>query len=249
MTATRFRTETGAGRFEIEPAWRLLVPSAPTPPGGRPLVVCLHGMGMTAELFAMVLNGLLDDRAAYLLPQGIYPYEIRRESRIRIGYSWYLYDGHEALFRQTLERTEGYLIDLIDSLMPRAGCDPARLFLLGFSMGAYTGYYVALKHPGRFAGFVAIGGRMKEEFVRDDLPASAGRLPILILHGEEDTAVPLERARSTYDTLVANGFEVGLRTFPKGHEIRDVEVRAAHEWLGRRFSARGTDPALQERSS
>lgn len=240
MSATGFRVETGAGRFEIQPAWRLLVPDAPPSPRGRPLVVCLHGMGMSAESFAMVLNGLFDERAAYFFPQGPYPYEIRKETRIRIGYSWYLYDGHEPLFRSTLERTEAYLNDLVDAAAARAGADPARVFLLGFSMGAYTGYYVALKRPGRYAGIVAIGGRMKEEFVQEELADASARLPVLILHGEQDAAVPLERATLTRDTLVRHGFAVEMRTFPKGHEMRTVEIEAARDWLAARFPPTGS---------
>lgn len=194
---------------------------------------------MTAELFALLLNRLFDPRAVYLFPEGPYPYEIRKEARIRIGHSWYLYDGQEQLFRETLERTDTYLGALIEETRVHTGCHPDRVFLLGFSMGAYTGYYVALRHPERFAGLVAIGGRMKEEFVQDMLPVAADSVAVLILHGEEDLAVPIERAHLTHETLRAHGFDVEMQTFARGHELHDDEIRAARAWFDRRFPAPG----------
>ena len=88
-----FVTRTGSLDFNLEATWRLLVPDGPPPPDGWPLVIALHGMGMTAEQFSLVLNDLLLPKAAFLFPQGVYPYEIRKDGKIRVGYAWYVYDG------------------------------------------------------------------------------------------------------------------------------------------------------------
>jgi phospholipase/carboxylesterase len=192
---------------------------------------------MHARQMALILNELFDPRAAYLFPQGVYPYEIRREGSMRIGYAWYLYDGKDEPFRTTLERSETYLLGLIDRVLASCGGDPGRVFLLGFSQGAYLGHFVAIRNAARFAGLVAIaGGRIKEEFVAESL-AGSSRLPVLMLHGEKDEAVPLERARVMQEMLVRHGFPVELKAFDFGHEMRRDEIGAAREWLGTRIGS------------
>ena len=219
MSRADFRLKEGTTPFAVDTGWQLFVPPGPPPTGGWPLVVALHGMGMSGRMLALILNDLLEPRAAYLFPDGVYPYEIRKAERIRIGYAWYLYDGTEPLFRRTLEATEAHLLRLMDRVASEAPIDPARIFLLGYSQGAYTGYFVALRNHARFAGLVAIAGRMKEEFVAEHLAAAATHLPVLMLHGESDPAVLFERARATHDTLARHGFQVELKSFPKGHEL------------------------------
>jgi len=231
-----FVTRTGSLDFNLETTWRLLVPDGPPPPGGWPLVIALHGMGMTAAQFSLVLNDLLLPKAAFLFPQGVYPYEIRRDGKIRVGYAWYVYDGTDEPFRTTVARSEAHLMKLLERVSTDLPINQSHVHLLGFSMGAYLGYVVALRNSERFAGLVAIGGRMKDEFVADNLE-SARRFPVLIVHGEKDRAVALERARGTYETLLAHGFPVEMRVFPVGHEIRAVEVEAVREWLEKRLAA------------
>jgi phospholipase/carboxylesterase len=236
---SRFQVETGRVGFELETSYKLLVPSTGEPPaGGWALVVPLHGMGMTADQFALILNGILDPGAVYLFPQGLYPYEIRSEGRIRIGYAWYLYDGHEEPFRTTLGHAEAHVLKIIDGVSARLPINPERVVLVGFSMGAYLGYFMGLRNSSRFQALVGIGGRMKEEFVADRL-VTARRIPVLMVHGEKDRAVPLERALLTFETLKKYGFPVDLRLFPVGHQIRAVEVEAIREWLVARFGDAG----------
>ena len=237
MSRSDFTLQEGSTPFPVDTGWQLFIPPGAPPAGGWPLVVALHGMGMSGRMLALLLNDLLDPRAAWLFPDGVYPYEIRKLDRIRIGYAWYLYDGHDALFRSTLEHTEAHLLRLLDGVAARAPIDPTRAFLLGYSQGAYTGYFVGLRNPGRFAGLVAIAGRMKEEFVAEHLPDAARQLPVLMLHGEDDPAVLFARARATHETLLRHGFDVELRSFPKGHELGRPEIEAAREWLGARFGS------------
>jgi phospholipase/carboxylesterase len=230
-----FGVESGTLDFTIETRWLLFVPQGGAPPErGWPLVVLLHGMGMTAEQFSLVLNDLLVPGAAYLFPQGPFPYEIRKEGRIRIGHAWYLYDGHEEPFRTTLQQAEGHVLKVIDRVQDQLPVDKDRVLLLGFSMGAYLGYFMAFRNSERFAGMIGVGGRMKEEFVADNLKTAA-RFPVLMIHGEKDRSVPLERAELTLEALKRHGFPVEMKTFPVGHEIQTVEIEAMKSWIAERI--------------
>lgn len=234
MPARDFSLDSGRSRFEVDTSYRLLVPPGPGPAGGRPVVVCLHGMGMNAEQFRLILNDLTIPPAVWIFPDGVYPYEIRREGRITIGHAWYLYDGNEEPFRTTMTRSADYLFQLIDEIAEQVTIDRSRVFLLGYSQGAYTGFHAALTNLDRVAGLVAVHGRMKAEFVAEELRGDR-KIPVLILAGEKDKAITVERARESYDTLKRNGFPVEFRTFPVGHMMRAAEVDAIREWLAPRL--------------
>ncbi len=230
MPARDFRLDSGSSRFETATQYRLLVPPGPAPAGGRPVVVALHGMGMNAEQFRLILNDLTIPPAVWIFPDGVYPYEIRKDGAITIGHAWYIYDGNEEPFRSTMTRSADYILKLVDEMAERVTIDRSRVFLLGYSQGAYTAFHTALTHLDRVAGVVAIHGRMKAEFVTEELGGDR-KIPVLVVAGEKDKAITVERARESYEILKENGFPAEFRSFPVGHMVRAVEVDAVRTWL------------------
>ena len=221
----------GTATFVVEVPWRLIVPDAPAPPGGWPLVVALHGQGQSAAYFARLAAPMIQDWGAWLFPEGPWSHEIRREAKIRIGHAWYLYDGSDDPFRPTLGRAEAHVLGLIDRLAASEPIDPARVALFGFSQGAYTGYFITLRNTNRFRGMVAYGGgRLKPEFVDDRLPG-APRIPYLLLHGEQDESIPFERTELMRGELADRGFPVELATVPGGHGLGEEGLARAGSWL------------------
>lgn len=223
----------GSIPFVVEAPWRLIVPDEPAPASGWPLVVCLHGWGQGADYFAHLCRPLRFDDAAFLFPQGPWSFEQRKLGKIRIGHAWYLYDGTDEPFRSTLGRAEEHLIGILDQLDAHHPIDSSRIALFGFSQGAYTGYFITLRNTHRFRAMVAVGGgRLKPEFVEDRL-ADARRIPYLLIHGTDDSSVPLERTELMRGELTSRGFPVDLQTFSGGHEMTDDMLAAAAGWLAR----------------
>lgn len=221
----------------MEAPWQLFVPPGPSPAGGWPLVVGLHGWGMTGESFARRCRPLLFPGAAFLFPEGPYSFELRHQGKIRIGHAWYLFNGDDEPFRSTLGQTQAHLLDLIDSVAVRAGLDPDHVHLVGFSQGAYAGYFMALGRSRRFAGMVAIGGgRLREEFVTEGL-TDGRRIPFLLIHGRNDASVPMERTLLMKELLERHGFPVELRPTDAGHEITPETLTEAREWLAKRLTS------------
>ena len=222
---------TGATSFGVEVPFRLVLPDGPAPASGWPLVVCLHGWGQNADYFARLCRPLLFEGAAFLFPEGPWSFEQRTLGKIRIGHAWYLYDGTDEPFRSTLGRAEEHLLGLLDQLADNHPMDAARIALLGFSQGAYTGYFITLRNTDRFCAMVAVGGgRLKPEFVEERISA-ARRIPYLMIHGEEDSSVPLERTELMKAQLASRGFPVELQTFSAGHEVTPGMLTAAAGWL------------------
>ena len=202
--------------------WRL--DGAPTS-RTAPLVLALHGLGMTADSFAGVLHALLDVDAAFLLPTAPLPVE-------NAGTSWYAYDGNQERFAVELERVERQVLGVLASAESECNLSPRARVLLGFSQGGYCGAFVALRHPDTFAGMVISGARVKTEILEAPMrEAAAHGFRVLLCHGERDRAVGIDAAHRSRDALLAAGVETTLRTFGGGHGIGPEQLRVIRRWL------------------
>lgn len=202
----------------------------PGPDAASPLVVLCHGMGEEPVAATRRWPELLALPVHVLAPAGPLPFELRSESGIRIGHAWYLYDGGEDLFRETVSRSAAWLRNTLDRVERERGWRPERRALVGFSQGAYFGYVAALANPDRFTHLVAVAGRLKESFVADRL-AAGGSLATLILQGREDRSVPPDAGRRSHAALTAAGFPATLEVMDAGHRITPgMDARTA-AWL------------------
>lgn len=103
--------------------------------------------------------------------------------------------------------------------------DAGRIALLGFSLGAYLALAVASQEP-RVAAVVECGGGLP-----DVLAEHVVRLPpTLIIHGEEDWAVPVEEARKLERLLKEKELPHAVRIYPgEGHNLLGSASRDAFE--------------------
>jgi predicted esterase len=196
-----------------------------------PLLVALHGQGMSAASFRRVLRHLPPTGHARLFPEGPHPFEVREGEKIRSGHAWYIFLGDQAAFRSEMERTEEHLLALLDRVDAEHGpFDRGRSVLLGFSQGGYLASFVGARHPERFAGVVIAAARLKHEFLSPEL--AGGALPrFLLLHSAEDAAMPFARAEESRDRLAAAGTRVDLRPFAGGHRLPPEALAELARWL------------------
>lgn len=194
------------------------------------LLVALHGMGMSARSFRRRVLPLTPAGCTVLIPQGPLPYEIRRDGRIRQGNAWYIYLGDEPAFLASMQRTEAWLLGLIDRYVEFHGLDPQAVSLLGFSQGGYLAGYVALRNAARFHRLVVAGGRIKHEVLLDDaerVPAERPDFELLALHGADDPSVSLEAVQVSVRAVATFGVHAEMRTYPTGHAV--LEYAAARD--------------------
>lgn len=205
----------------------------PADPDGS-LVVALHGMGQSAAHFAKDALPLVPPRASLLLPQGPYPFEIRRDAAPgdapappRQGNAWYVWTGDSDAFVRSLERTTAWLLGVVAAEVAAASLDPCRVALVGFSQGGYLAGFAAVRHADRFRALVVAAGRLKDEILADAAPLAArAGLRVLDVHGERDASVRPEPCRASAERLAALGLAVGFRTYDAGHAVlRDPRCR------------------------
>jgi predicted esterase len=197
-----------------------------------PLVAALHGMGMRPAKFAEWLRTLFDLPVHWAFPRGPYPFEIHAPNRRGIGFAWYLYTGDQDAFIENLHRVGRHLDAALAAAGRALAVDPGKRVILGFSQGGYLAGHYALRRTPQLAGLAVIGGRIKVESLAKDLDGAA-RIPILVLHGRGDTAVPSGAARASADRLLRLGFPVEFVEHGGGHEMSGEALATLREWLVR----------------
>ncbi|MCP4804278.1 MAG: alpha/beta fold hydrolase [Proteobacteria bacterium] len=176
---------------------------------GDDLLVGLHGRGDKPSSFQRLVEDRTDHRV--LIPQA--------PTAHGDGWSWF--DAREA---EGVRASTELLAELIDH---HDGDD--RVVVFGFSQGGYLSLALATEHPELVDKVVAIGGDLPREMWPSKAPSNAPE--IIVLHGEDDTVIPIGPTRSTVEHLTRNGWNVTFEAYPGlGHSISTpVRVRLDQE--------------------
>ena len=171
--------------------YQVFVPAAYDKSKLFPLVIALHGMGGDENSYFQ----------AYA--QGAFKTEAEKHGYIvacpkgRKPASMYIGDA------------EKDVMDVIAEMRRDYNVDPDRIYLTGHSMGGYGTWSVAMSHPDVFAALAPVAGGSNN-------PAGMSKIahvPQLIIHGDTDPTVPVDRSR----VMVAAGKKLGV-------EIKYIEV-------------------------
>ncbi len=121
------------------------------------------------------------------------------------------------------------LVSLLDDVIAHYRIDPDRVYLTGMSMGGRGTWYLAYKHPERFAAIVPINAYSPIT----DWAQGLKDMPIWVFHGDKDTVVPVSDSEDMVKALRAAGNDPKFTILPgRGHDIADVYERPdLYEWL------------------
>jgi predicted esterase len=171
--------------------YQVFVPSSYDKSKPFPLIIALHGMGGDENSYLTVYG------------QGAFKTEAEKHGYIvacpkgRKPASMYVGDA------------EKDVMDVIAEVRRAYNIDADRIYLTGHSMGGFGTWSVAMDHPDVFAALAPISGGANN-------PANMSKIahiPTLIVHGDNDPTVPVERSR----VMVAMGKKLGA-------EIKYIEV-------------------------
>ncbi len=130
--------------------------------------------------------------------------------------------------------------DLIEQGVVAAVCDlrrslhvhSERIFLVGVGEGAAVAYHLGLMHPERFAGVVALNGWLPRAFpALTRLRACRDSLHLLVVHGEWNGRVPVERARRDVHLLRSAGLRVAFQAYPCANRLTGPMLSDVDTWL------------------
>jgi poly(3-hydroxyoctanoate) depolymerase len=113
--------------------------------------------------------------------------------------------------------------------------DSGRLYAMGLSSGGFMTSRMAVSYPGKFRALADHSGSYATCgptcYVPTPLPV--GHPPILFLHGDEDTIVPMTSVQPYLDALNAESFTTKLVTDPTaGHQWLDAGPTVIPAWFG-----------------
>ena len=200
-------------------AYLLDLPQAPPPPSGYPLLVLLHGAEDDAAKLRDRMEGLEHAPYARLYPDGPFPVDVTEGEGRRIGRTWYQYTGDQEAFRVALRFGIDHLLRVVHHVALAHPIDRARAVLLGYSQGGYLAGVAAFFERRHWRGLVAIATRIQAEILEPYFPGAQG-FPVLVLHGERDASIAVERQRASCAALAEAGVHVRFETHPGGHGLR-----------------------------
>lgn len=212
--------------------YRLLLPERSEPGVRYPLLLLLHGAGERGtDNVAQLGNGigslLLHRRAAFpcvavvpQCPQGLRWVEADWSAASHELPSIPSAPLHAALsllesvLRATPRERDGSPAAALPSALPNI--DPARVYILGLSMGGYGVWDALCREPHRFAAAVPIcGGGVESEAPQ----ISAAAVAIWAFHGARDPVVPVERSRRMVAALRSCGAAIRYTEYAEvGHD-------------------------------
>jgi len=187
--------------------YRLLQPKEDTSAGSKhPLLVFLHGAGERghdnrAQLTwgaEFMLQAAGKYNAYVLVPQ------CPREQR------WAEIDWSKLTHTmpKTPSKPMGLVMEVITKLRKDYPIDPARVYIMGLSMGGYGTWDTIQRYPSVFAAAVPICGG------GDEGNASRITTPVWAFHGGDDRVVPVERSRRMIAAMEKTGAKPRYSEFP-----------------------------------
>lgn len=176
----------------------------PNRAGSSPAVILIHGSGGP-------LHGL-DPFAGQAAQFGVHVFVLHYFERT--GHNWVAPSQIEPHFPDWLDTVK----DAVSFVSGQPGVAANRIGLLGFSLGAFLSLALATQDS-RIAAVAELFGGLPEQFIKD-----AGNLPpVLILHGEQDTTVPIDRAHELERILQQNKIPYQIKIYPdQGHVFKGL---------------------------
>ncbi|WP_432449968.1 alpha/beta hydrolase [Aliiroseovarius marinus] len=139
-----------------------------------------------------------------------------------MGYQWFpipwLDGSSEEDSMRGVEMATDDINAFLDQVLEDEGISPSELIVFGFSQGTMMSLRVLPRRDEPIAGLVAFSGRMLEP---DDFAEHVvSKLPVLLVHGDQDDMVPPAHFSESGEVLQGAGFETyGFIMKGTGHGI------------------------------
>jgi predicted esterase len=211
--------ERTARYFTIEPAEG----------GAREVWFALHGYAQLAERFLRPFEALDDGTRLIVAPEALARFYVHPEpppsGAGHVGASWMTREDRLSEIADNV----AYLDALARHLFRRVEREAVALRVLGFSQGAFAAARWAAQGTTRVDQLILWGGSLPPEL---DLAAAPhlGRLPVVIVWGEEDQYYDAAKVAHDEKRLADAGIPCRVVTYPGGHQLsRELLLSLAKE--------------------
>ena len=205
-------------------------PKSNQPPKG--IIVILHGWGAKAQ-DVLTLSQFIDlPDFQFVFPDAPLPHPYSVGGRM-----WYDFPNNfsfqskpEFRDRADVSTSRQLLLDLIKSQSEQTGLPLSHIVLGGFSQGGAMTLDVGFGLP--LAGLVVLSGYLHAPLKPSQVPSS----PALVVHGTQDSVVPLAAAHQVRDCLQGLGVDLTYREYNMGHEIQPIVLTQVQNFVNQLFA-------------
>ncbi len=198
------------------------VPMGYEPNYPYPLLVFFHGHGGDEKQVLTLAPEISRRNCVAVGLRG--PVALDPTDEAEPGYSW---DADPSLD----SAIEDYVFRAILQTRRRFHIHSERIFLIGCWEGAATAYRLALNHPEKFGGMIAMNGIMPRRgcplFRLDELR----QLRVFIAHGNANPFLPVSLARRDFRLMYTAGMPVKFQTYMTTHRLHADMLRDANRWI------------------
>lgn len=192
--------------------------------GSDHLMIVLHGQGDSARPFRHFNEEIGVPGLNLLLLNAPKPF--------LGGFSWYddppKQDAQMVVLRSRLK--------LVLSDLQKMGWSSEKIFIFGFSQGAFVGSDLVLHSPNQLAAFIGVSGyfnfypRWRHHMILNETPFA-------LYHGFLDKVLPMQETKFGARKLVSMGVQVFWKESRRGHLMTSEETKSIGTFV--RFKCRG----------
>ena len=198
--------------------------------GDKPehIVVLLHGYGSNGRDLISLAPYWQEalPKALFVSPDAPFPCEIAPQS----GFQWFpLMERTEEEYLAGVETAAPILNDYLDKVLDENKLTNDKMVLAGFSQGTMMSLYVGPRREPKIAGILGYSGALigKEGLNGENGP------PIHLIHGENDSVVPVSAYHNAVKILSAKGFQVSGHSTPGlDHSIDGQGIESGANFMG-----------------
>jgi poly(3-hydroxybutyrate) depolymerase len=185
--------------------YAIFVSTKVDPKKKSPLVIGLHGLGTPPALWLSRISDAAQN-AGYIVaaPMG---YTV---------HGWYGANGPTSgrgAVPDLGELSERDVMNVLDIMRDEFNVDERRIYLAGHSMGGAGALYLGIKHKDIWAAVAASAPAVRTQFHNPADLEQARELPVILIQGDADRAVPVEQTRKWAEKMKALGLT---------HEYREI---------------------------
>jgi predicted peptidase len=199
--------------------YRVYVPKSYVPSKPMPLIVALHGLGGSEDDFFIGYGKQLPALAeahGYIV---VAPLGYRADgfygSSVGVG-------ARDAAAARRAALSEADVLGVLAEARKHYNIDPARIYLVGHSMGAIGTWSLLPKYPGIWAAagvFSGLGDTTTAVLMKD--------IPQFVVHGDADATVNVSGSRMMVAALRSAHADVTYTEVPGGSHVSVVEPNLA----------------------
>jgi len=193
----------------------------------KTIAVLLHGYGDSGQgllSLAPFFQAQLPD-TLFVAPNAPFECEINPSA----GFQWFSLQEYnpQSLLKGT-EEAHPILDNYLDNLVDEYGINADKIALIGFSQGTMMSLYTGPRRQDKLAGILGYSGAL----VGGGGLKSTSKPPIHLIHGDDDSVVPVAAYHHARDILQKNDFTVTGHTTPHlEHSIDEQGIESGKSFL------------------